>query len=74
MKDTEEPSPAASVNLTRWIMLAVLGWGLVLALGTYLFGGNQPVLRAAIVAGCTLGFLGIWLAALALRKRRMEES
>jgi hypothetical protein len=75
MKTAEEPSPAppAPVNLTRWIMLAVLSWGLILALGTYLFGGNQPVLRAAIVASCTLGFLGLWLAALALRQRRIEE-
>jgi hypothetical protein len=73
MKNAEKPSPAASVDLTRWIMLAVLGWGMVLALGTYLFGGNQPVLRAAIVAGCTLGFLGLWLTALALRQRRIEE-
>lgn len=73
MKNHEEPLPAAPVNLTRWIMLAVLGWGMVLALGTYLFGGNQPELRAAIVAGCTLGFLGLWLAALALRQRRVEE-
>jgi len=71
MKAAEEPT--TTVNLTRWIMLAVLAWGLLLALGTYLFGGNQPLLRAAIVAGCTLGFLGLWLAALAMRQRRMEE-
>ena len=50
-------------------MLAILVWGLLLALGTFLFGGNQPVLRAAIVAGCTLAFLGLWLAALAVRRR-----
>jgi high-affinity Fe2+/Pb2+ permease len=62
-----------TVNLTRWIMLAVLGWGLLLALGTYLFGGNQPLLRAVIVAGCTLGFLGLWLAALVMRQQRMEQ-
>jgi hypothetical protein len=56
----------------RWIMLAVFVWGLVLALGTYLFGGNQPVLRAAIVVGCTLGFLGLWSAALAVRRRNED--
>jgi high-affinity Fe2+/Pb2+ permease len=53
---------------TRWIMLAVLIWGLLLALGTFLFGGNQPLLRAAIVAGCTLAFLALWAAALAARR------
>ena len=73
MKAADESSSSAPVNLTRWIMLAVLGWGLLLALGTYLFGGNQPLLRAVIVAGCTLGFLGLWLVALALRQRRIED-
>ena len=72
MKADEELSSQPGVNMTRWIMLAVLVWGLLLALGTYLFGGNQPALRAAIVAGCTLAFLGLWLAALAMRQRRME--
>lgn len=72
MKAAEEPT-SSPVNLTRWIMLAVLVWGLLLALGTYLFGGNQPVIRAAIVAGCTLGFLGLWLTALAMRQRRIEQ-
>jgi high-affinity Fe2+/Pb2+ permease len=71
MKAADEPTQAP-VNLIRWIMLAVLAWGLLLALGTYLFGGNQPLLRAAIVAGCTLGFLGLWLAALAMRQRRIK--
>jgi hypothetical protein len=73
MNAADEPSPGPAVNLTRWIMLAVLAWGLLLALGTYLFGGNQPGLRAAIVALCTLAFLGMWWTALALRKRRIEE-
>jgi len=53
---------------TGWLMVAILVWGLLLALGTFLFGGNQPLLRAAIVAGCTLAFLGLWLAALAVRR------
>ncbi len=52
----------------RWLMLAILVWGLLIALGTFLFGGNQPVLRAAIVVGCTLAFLGLWIAALAVRR------
>ncbi len=50
-------------------MLVILAWGLLLALGTYLFGGNKPLIRALIVAGCTLGFLGLWSVALAVRKR-----
>jgi hypothetical protein len=72
MSDLHEP--ASRPNVTRWIMLAVLAWGLLLALGTYLFGGNQPELRAAIVAGCTLAFLGLWWAALVLRKRQEDDA
>jgi len=68
MSESERPA-ADQTSTTRWLMLAILVWGLILALGTFLFGGNQPVLRAAIVAGCTLAFLGLWIAALAVRQR-----
>jgi len=54
----------------RWLMLAILAWGLILALGTYLFGGNKPLLRAAIIAACTLGFLALWIVALAMQGRK----
>jgi hypothetical protein len=53
-------------------MLAVLTWGLLLALGTYLYGRNMPLLRAAIVAGCTLAFLALWAVALASQKRKFK--
>jgi cation transporter-like permease len=59
-------------SLTTWIMLAVLAWGALLALGSYLFGGTHPVLRAAMVFGVTVVFLGLWALALAMRKRRLE--
>jgi hypothetical protein len=68
MSDSDGPA-AARTAATRWLMLAVLVWGLLLALGTFLFGGNQPLWRAAIVAGCTLAFLALWMAALAARRR-----
>jgi hypothetical protein len=57
-------------SLTTWIMLAVLVWGSLLALGSYLFGGNHPALRAGIVLASTLAFLGLWWAALAVRSGR----
>ncbi|HEY2415807.1 MAG TPA: hypothetical protein VGI40_26440 [Pirellulaceae bacterium] len=63
-----QPNTTQSKTI-RWLMLAILAWGLILALGTFLFGGNQPLLRALIVAGCTLAFLALWLAALALQRR-----
>ena len=68
MSDGDQYTAARSAA-TRWLMLAILVWGLFLALGTFLFGGNQPLLRAAIVAGCTLGFLALWIGALAVRRR-----
>lgn len=66
--------PAASTrpSLTTWIMLAVLVWGILLALGSYLFGGNHPALRAVIVLAATCSFLVLWMAALAVRKRRED--
>jgi high-affinity Fe2+/Pb2+ permease len=68
MNDRDQRTAATS-RITHWLMLAVLIWGLLLALGTFRFGGNQPLLRAMIVVGCTLGFLGLWLAALAVRRK-----
>ena len=73
MNPLNEPAPeSAPIPIIVSIMVAVLIWGLLLALGTFLFGGNHPVLRAAIVGGCTLAFLGLWLAALVLRQRRLK--
>ncbi len=68
MSDSTSTRP----SMTTWIMLAVLAWGMLLALGSYLYGGNHAVWRAAIVLGVTAGFLGLWLGALAARKRRIE--
>ena len=68
MSGSDSPT-AGRMTAIGWLMLAILVWGLLLALGTFLFGGNQPLLRAAIVAGCTLAFLGLWIAALAVRNR-----
>ena len=64
----------------RFLMLALLAWGAMLALGTFLYrvqreggkpaDGSLPLYRGLIVLGCTLAFLGLWLAALAVRARR----
>jgi len=69
---SEPPPESAPLPIIVSIMVAVFIWGAVLALGTFLFGGNHPLLRAAIVGGCTLGFLGLWIAALILRQRRTK--
>ena len=52
------------------IMIAVLLWGGYLAIGAVRAPGNYSVWRGLIIFGCTLAFLGFWLAALALQKRK----
>ena len=54
-------------GMTRWIMAAVLLWGLFLAAGAYRVGGEYAVLRAATIAACTVAFLAFWWTALAVR-------
>jgi preprotein translocase subunit SecG len=54
-------------------MLAVLVWGGLLALGSYLYdGGNHALARATVIFAVTVAFLALWLGALAMRKRRVE--
>jgi hypothetical protein len=57
-------------TLTRGIMLALLVWGGYLAVGAVRAPGNHAVWRGLIVFGCTLAFLGFWMAALAVRRSR----
>jgi hypothetical protein len=61
----------------RYIMLAVLVWGSLIAVGALLFGYDEAtgdihfspsLARGAIVEGCVLGFLGLWWW-LAFRRR-----
>jgi hypothetical protein len=68
MNDADSLAPGRA-TATRWLMLSILVWGLLLALGTFLFGGNQPLVRATIVAGCTFAFVGFWIAALVVRRK-----
>jgi high-affinity Fe2+/Pb2+ permease len=73
MTTSEQQPRAARGHLIRWIMVAVLVWGLFLAIGAVLFGGNLPLLRGLIIVGVVTAFLGFWLAALALRQRRLAQ-
>jgi hypothetical protein len=71
---TSDQQPAAGQgHLIHWIMVSVLVWGLFLALGAFLFGGNLPLLRGLIIVGVVTAFLGFWLAALAFRQRRLAQ-
>ena len=64
---------AAKPNfLILCIMVAVLVWGGYLAIGAFHVKANHANLRGLIVFGCTVGFLALWLGALAARRRRIE--
>ena len=67
-------------GVIAWLIIALLLWGIWLAVGTYLYRFNsseQDPLdtvrawrRGLLVLGCTGAFLTLWLVALAARKRR----
>jgi hypothetical protein len=59
----------ASDRITFYLVRVLIGWGLLLALGAMLSAGHQRFLAAAIVFGMTAAFVGLWLAALASRRR-----
>ncbi len=54
-----------SKQITAAIMIGVLVWGLVIALGVLLFRRSWP--GFFIVAGCTVAFVGIWKLLLNVR-------
>jgi hypothetical protein len=54
-----------------YIVMALLVWGGALAFGSFLYGGNHPLLRAAIVFGVTVAFVTFWLGMLASRRQRL---
>ena len=63
-------SPAATPEkILRWIMVAVLVWGSILAAGSWTF--NHDIRRPIIVFACVIGFLGFWNVMLAARRRRL---
>lgn len=57
-------------KLVVLIAVGVLGWGLFHAVGAYRY--NHDFRRALMVLGCTIAFLGFWLAMLSSRRRRLE--
>jgi len=54
------------------LMLALLIWGVLLAVGTLIFPGNLAIVRGVLVLGCTLAFVGFWVLMLLYRNRRLQ--
>jgi protein-S-isoprenylcysteine O-methyltransferase Ste14 len=69
-----KPDNAARLQfaMIQAIMVGLLVWGGYLALGAVQAGGRHPALRGLIVLGCSVVFLGFWLAALWVRQRRLD--
>ena len=66
---TPSPTAATPEKILRWIMVAVLVWGSILAAGSWTF--NHDIRRPIIVFACVIGFLGFWNVMLAARRRRL---
>jgi hypothetical protein len=59
--------------LTYVLMALVLGFGVLLAAGTFReFGSRTGSIPALIILSCTLGFLGLWSAVLFYRRPAMN--
>jgi CHASE2 domain-containing sensor protein len=50
-------------------MLAIVAWGAIHAGGAWTL--NHDARRPLMVLACVFGFLGFWLAMLAVRRRRL---
>ncbi|MCH2124735.1 MAG: hypothetical protein MK165_08085 [Pirellulaceae bacterium] len=58
-------------RIIRWIVLGLVVWGGLLAVGAYGFSQNGwQISRAVVVGSCMLGFLCFWIA---LLKKRQED-
>jgi CHASE2 domain-containing sensor protein len=64
------PTPPDAERLIRGIMLAILAWGAIHAIGAWTL--NHDARRPLVVLVCVFGFLGFWLVMLAVRRRRLE--
>ena len=67
------PETASNIRPIRWLMLALMVWGVYLALGTSRFARDfsDSVWKGAIVLGCVVAFLGLWTAVLANKRRHL---
>jgi len=63
------PPPPNAERLIRWIMMALVVWGIFHAVGAWTL--NHDARRPVVVILCMAAFLGFWLAMLAARRRRL---
>ncbi|ADB19334.1 hypothetical protein Psta_4692 [Pirellula staleyi DSM 6068] len=56
----------------KWIMLAVIVWGIILAIGASLYGSKVDIMRGVIVATIAFLFIGFWGLMMLTHKRTRE--
>lgn len=61
-------SPPGAQTIIRWIMAALVVWGVFHAVGAWTL--NHDPRRALVVLACMAGFLGFWATLLASRRGR----
>jgi CHASE2 domain-containing sensor protein len=69
--DTQSETPRDRVSIIRWIVLAIIAWGIFHAVGAWQF--NHDPRRAVVVLVCVATFLGFWMTMLAVRQRRLTK-
>jgi hypothetical protein len=62
---------ADRASIIRWIVVAIMIWGVVLAAGAWTLNWNP--LRPLVVLVCVGTFLGFWMTMLAVRQRRLNQ-
>ena len=68
---SEAREQADRSSIIRWIVVAIMIWGVVLALGAWSLNWNP--LRPLVVLACVGAFLGFWMTMLAVRQRRLNQ-
>ncbi len=67
----ESASAADRFQIIRWIVVAIVIWGIFHAVGAWTF--NRNPWRAVMVLACVGTFLGFWMVMLAVRQRRLNQ-
>jgi Flp pilus assembly protein TadB len=68
---SEAREQADRASIIRWIVVAIMIWGVVLAAGAWTLNWNP--LRPLVVLACVGAFLGFWMTMLAVRQRRLTQ-
>ncbi|MEI6240486.1 MAG: hypothetical protein WCR51_08855 [Planctomycetia bacterium] len=64
---TTPPASPGADRIIRWIMVAIVIWGAILAAGAWTL--NHDIRRPLVVMACVLGFLAFWRTMLRTLKR-----